>query len=171
MTARQTLVDILGKNFIDLIFTENRSVIEGYLFDQTVERLQEMDVGVELVALNIVELAPIAETIDAFRDVSDAIAERLQMISNAERESERMVARSRGQAEAVRKDAEAKARERVTQAASAATAFLALLESYLSEPLPGWTDAVLAADAYDFCRCDPAGRQSEKRFDHRHQHD
>ena len=134
MLARQSLVDILGQNYIDLIFTANRSIIEGRLFDRTVERLQEKQVGVELVALNIVELAPIAETIDAFRDVSDAIAERLQIISNAEQESERMVARTRGQAEAVRKDAEAKARERVTQAGAAAAAFLALLESYRAEP-------------------------------------
>ena len=134
MFARQSLVDILGQNYIDLIFTENRSVIESYLFERTVAQLEANGTGVELVALNIVDLAPVAETVDAFRDVSDAIAERLQMISNAHRESEKMVARSRGQAEAVRQDAEAKARERVTQAKSAAKVFLALLASYRSEP-------------------------------------
>lgn len=132
--VRESLVDIFGRNFIDLIFTENRSHIENLIFETTLARLEKFQIGVELIALSIVDLSPIVEAIQAFRDVNDATAERLQLISTSEKESERMIARTRGQAVALRRNAEVKAIERVAQAKSAASAFLALLESYKSDP-------------------------------------
>ena len=132
--VRESLVDTFGRNYIDLIFTENRGSIEALIASRTVKRLEKLAVGVELVELTLVGISPIAEAVTAFRDVSDAIAERLQMISTAHRESERMLARSRGQADALRRDSQAKALERVHQAESAAGAFLALLQSYRDDP-------------------------------------
>ena len=128
--TRQELVSILGQNFIDLILSLNRNIIQDHLFDEVAESLESHDVGLELVALNIVDVRPIDETRAAFRDVTDAISERNEAISNANLRSERMLARSRGQAEAVIREANAKAHERVTQAGSGASAFLMLLDEY-----------------------------------------
>ena len=132
--TRESLVDILGQNFIDLILTSNRNIIQARLFDLVTERLEGRDIGLELVSLDIVDIRPIDETIPAFRDVSDAFAERVQAISDANRKRERLVAHSRGQAEAIVVNARAKARERIVQAESSAGAFLALLEEYRKQP-------------------------------------
>ena len=70
----------------------------------------------------------------AFRDVSDAIAESIETVSEANRRAERLLARSRGQAEAVVLNARARARERRLQATSSAQAYLDLLDVYRSEP-------------------------------------
>ena len=134
MYVRESLVDILGQNFIDLVLTSNRNIIQAKLFELVTERLESRDIGLELVSLDIVDVRPIDETIPAFRDVSDAFAERVQAISDANRKRERLVAHSRGQAEAIVMNAKAKARERLVQAESSAGAFLALLAEYERQP-------------------------------------
>lgn len=134
MLVREGLVDALGSNFIDLIFTSNRNIIEEHLFEDVAERVAAYGIGIEVVALTIVDVRPIDETMAAFRDVNDAIAERTQAESEANRRSERFLARTRGQSESLVLNAEARAEERLKQASSAAAAFRALLGEYRSEP-------------------------------------
>ncbi len=133
MLLREELINIMGQNFIDLILTSNRNIIQHHLLHEITDLLEEYDVGIEVVSLNIVDISPIAETIAAFRDVNDAIAERAQAESNANRTREKMLAHSRGQAEAVVMDAHARGRERIVQAQSSADAFRALLAEYKSQ--------------------------------------
>ena len=134
LTVREFLIDSMGQNFIDLIFTSNRDIIQNELFEETKAYLAGHDIGIELLALNIVDLRPIEETVPAFRDVSDAIAESIQAVSDANRRTERILARSRGQAEAVVMNARAKARERKLQADSNAEVFGKLLAAYRKQP-------------------------------------
>lgn len=134
LVVRERLIEIMGKHFIDLIFTTNRDIIQTFLFKETSTYLKDHDIGIELLALNIVDLRPIEETVDAFRDVSDAIAEGIQSVSDANRRMEKLLARSRGQAEAVVMNARARARERRLQAESSATIFADLLVAYRSQP-------------------------------------
>ena len=134
MLVRQELVHTVGQHFIDLIFTSNRELIQRHLFSGVTGVLEARDIGVELVALNIVDVRPIDETVFAFRDVNDAIAESVQAQSHANRKKERLIARTRGQAEALVMSAKAIARERVVQARSSAGAFLALLGEYRKDP-------------------------------------
>ncbi len=134
MLVRQEMVNILGQNFIDLIFTSNRNIIQDHLFNEVTDSLETIDIGIELVSLDIVELRPIEETVDAFRAESDANAERVQAESNANRKKERLLAHSRGQADALITYAEAKANERMVQAQSSAYAFSALLAEYRRQP-------------------------------------
>ncbi len=51
MFMREHLVDIMGRNFIDLIFTLNRNLIEQYLLKEIVKRLRAHDVGLEATAV------------------------------------------------------------------------------------------------------------------------
>ena len=134
MFAREELVNILGQNFIDLILTSNRNIVQSKLFDRITGRLDARDIGIELVSLDIVDVRPIDETIAAFRDVSDAFAERVKAVSDANRKREQLIAHSRGQAKALVINAEAKARERLVQSKSSAGAFSALLAEYKRQP-------------------------------------
>ncbi len=134
MLVREGLVDAVGSNFIDLIFTSNRSIIEDHLFEDVAERVRAYAIGMEVTSLTIVDVRPIDETVAAFRDVNDAIAERTQAESDANRRSERYLARTRGQAESLILNATARAEERLVQARSAAQAFRALLGEYRSQP-------------------------------------
>lgn len=134
LVVRERLVGNMSNSFIDLIFTNSRDIIQRRLFDETQAFLDANDIGVELLALNIVGLRPIDETVAAFRDVSDAIAESIETVSEANRRAEQLLARSRGQAEAVVLNSRARARERRLQAASSAQAYLDLLDAYRSEP-------------------------------------
>ncbi len=134
MLVREELINILGQHFIDLIFTSNRNLIQQHLIDAVIGRLESLDVGMELITLKIVNVRPIPETRDAFRDVNDAIAEREQAVSGANRRREQLIARSKGQAEALIMNAKASARERIVQARSSAGVFRALLAEYRKQP-------------------------------------
>lgn len=134
MVTREQLVDIVGRNYVDLIFTQNRDYIERHLTAHTVEQLADHGIGLEVVSLNIVEVRPIEETLAAFRDVNDAIAERMQAVSIANRLREQLLAHTRGQAEALLLYAKAKAQERVVQARASSTVFTALLGEYREQP-------------------------------------
>ncbi len=134
MIVREEMVNIVGQNFIDLILTSNRNIIERHLHDELADHLESLDIGIELVDLNIVDIRPIEETVAAFRDVNDAISERMQSISGANLRREKLIARTRGQAEAMVMDAKATARERLLQSESSAGAFTALLEEYRKQP-------------------------------------
>ena len=134
MVVREGLVDAVGSNFIDLIFTSNRNIIEEHLFEDVADRVAAYGIGVEVAALTIVDVRPIDETVAAFRDVNDAIAERTQAESEANRRAERFLARTRGQGESLVLNAQARANERIGQARSAADAFRALLAEFRSEP-------------------------------------
>ncbi len=133
LIVRERLIDIMGRNYIDLIFTNNRDIIQAHLFKNTSDYLKNNDIGIELLALNIVDLRPIDETVAAFRDVSDAIAESIQSVSDSRRRTERLLARSRGQAEAVVSNARTRARERRLQAESSAKVFSELLAVYRNQ--------------------------------------
>jgi len=132
--AREELVNILGQNFIDLIFTSNRDIIQQHLLEEVVQRLESLDFGLEIVSLDIVDVRPIQETLQAFRDVNDAIAESEQVLSVANRKREQLLARTKGQAEATVMNARASARERLVQARSSAKVFKALLAEYRKNP-------------------------------------
>ena len=132
--TRQHLVNLMGQNFIDLIFTTNRELIEDSLQEQVAAELEGFGLGVELVAVSVVDVRPIDETVEAFRDVSDAVAESFQAVTQANRRKETMILRTKGQAEALVLSAEARARERVVQARAAADAFNELLGAYRDEP-------------------------------------
>ncbi len=134
MLAREELINIVSQNFIDLVLTSNRGIIQNHLFNEVTEQLESLDIGIELIALNIVDVRPIEETLAAFRDVNDAISERIQAISNANIRKEKLIARTRGQAEALILDAKAKARERTTQAQGSVSAWSALLAEYRKDP-------------------------------------
>ncbi len=134
MLAREELINIVSQNFIDLVLTSNRSIIQSHLFNEVTKNLESLDIGVELIALNIVDVRPIEETLAAFRDVNDAISERIQAISNANIRKEKLIARTKGQAQALILDGRAKAKERKAQAVSSASAWSALLAEYRKEP-------------------------------------
>ena len=135
MLVREELVDIIGRNFIDLILSSNREVIQRNLFDEVSGQLDSLGVGVGLVALNVVDVRPIEETAAAFRDVNDAVAERMQATSEAHRKREHLIARTKGQAESQLFYAKGVARERVVNARSSAAVFKALLAEYKKDPM------------------------------------
>ncbi len=134
LSVREGVVEFFGNNFIDLILTSNRNIIEQNLFDETKEHIKDLNIGLEILSLTFVDIRPIEEALPAFRDISDAVTDRVRSISVAERKRDRMLAHSRGQAEAVILDASAKGKKRVERAKANALAFEELLAEYRREP-------------------------------------
>ena len=134
MLLRKELVEVFSRNFIDLIFTSNRDLVHETLLNGLIEGLEAIDSGIEVVSLNIVDVRPVEEAVFAFRDVNDAIAERLKTISNANTRKEHLLAHSNGQADALIMSAKANAHERIVTAKSSANVFRELLAEYRKAP-------------------------------------
>lgn len=134
MLLRKELVEVFSRNFIDLIFTSNRDLVHETLLNGLVEGLEAIDSGIEVVSLNIVDVRPVEEAVYAFRDINDAIAERLKTISNANTRKEHLLAHSKGQADALIMSAKANAHERIVTAKSSANVFRELLSEYRKAP-------------------------------------
>ena len=134
MLLRKELVEVFSRNFIDLIFTSNRDLVHETLLNGLVEGLEAIDSGIEVVSLNIVDVRPVEEAVYAFRDINDAIAERLKTISNANTRKEHLLAHSKGQADALIMSAKANAHERIVTAKSSANVFRELLAEYKKAP-------------------------------------
>ena len=127
---RSDLVEIFSGFSIDLILTTNRDVIEEYLHALINEKLAWYGIGIEVVELSVVEVSPILETMPSFRDVNDAISEKVQRMNKATEQGERLVAHARGQAAALIRYAEQMADERLKKAESASSVFTELLNEY-----------------------------------------
>ena len=171
LVVRERLVDIMGRTFIDLIFTNNRDVIQARLFDDAVDYLEANDIGIELLALNIVDLRPIDETVAAFRDVSDAIAESIQTVSDANTRMGEAPGPQPGPG-GCSGDERRDQGERTPPAGRKRREGILGSAGRVSEPaFLGDRDAILAAHARHLPRCHPLGREFGRRVGHRHQHD
>lgn len=131
---RKELVEVFSRNFIDLIFTSNRDLVHETLLNGLVKGLEDIDSGIEVVSLSIVDVRPVQEAVPAFRDVNDAISERQRTINNANIRKEHLLAHSKGQADALIMSAKANAHERIVTAKSSADVFRALLSEYRKDP-------------------------------------
>ena len=105
------------------------------LMSETRERMQETldfyKAGVEVVAVNIKELTPPSEVIDAFYDVQRAKSDQERARNEAESYSNDILPRARGEASQIVQRAEAYRQEVVARATGDASRFTAIYEQYL----------------------------------------
>ena len=134
LLTRERLVNIISQNSIDLILTSNRDRIEERLFKELLELVAPMNIGLDLLSFSLVDVRPIKEMIPSFRDVNDAVAEKIQAVINSNTRKESFLARTRGQAQALLSQAKSKAQARLEQAKAGASAFLDLLSEYERRP-------------------------------------
>ncbi len=77
MLAREELARVTSHDFIDPVSTENRNIIQRYLFDAITSHLESEGVGIELVSLDIVGVREAPQTLLASRNLNDTAPERI----------------------------------------------------------------------------------------------
>jgi len=132
--AESAMREIIGKNSIEMILTENQRRIENDVRQLMQKTLDDYKSGVEVRLVNMHKVNPPTQVIDAFRDVQAARidAERLQ--NEAQAYANRIVPEARGQAAAVTAQANAYRQRTVEEARGQADRFSKVLEEYKRAP-------------------------------------
>jgi len=99
----------VGGRRMEAVLTGGRRAIEERSMERLRRILEGYDLGVEIVAVRLLDIHPPIEVVEAFRRVIDAMEEKEAVVDRAEAYANEEVPRARGNAEAVRRRADGKA--------------------------------------------------------------
>lgn len=136
------MVKVAGRLTIDGILSEDQKQLALMASQRLQLLLNELNSGVEIVAVEFEEVAPPAFLKRDFEEVNTAFINRRNYISEAEGRREQMLPGATGQASRIVNQARSYREEVVSAAAAEADSFLKLLEAYQKNP--GETRMMLA---------------------------
>lgn len=126
---RSAFIDTVSSMFVDMVLATEKAYVEDSVLANAQKELERLDIGLQLISVNLVFVQPPVDAIPAFRAVNDAKAQKLEIVDAAIRRREQTLAQARGTAAHVVEKAKAGAVARVAQSESAAARFLALLDT------------------------------------------
>jgi Cu+-exporting ATPase len=84
MAAETVLRQIAAHRSLDGILTERRREIENECLGHLRGRIQRLDLGIEVVEVNLLDVHPPRAVVGAYRDVADALEDQDQRVNEAE---------------------------------------------------------------------------------------
>jgi membrane protease subunit HflK len=132
--VRARLVEAMAGRPIDSVYTDARAAVERWLLRRVRHDAEKAHLGIEVVAVRLLDVHAPAAVHDAFRDVASAHEDRLTTIHLANEYATSIVAVGRGDAARIIAEAEGFAAERRARAAGDANAFAALAREHRRSP-------------------------------------
>ena len=132
IAAEAALRQVIGKHDIDEALTTGKGEIQEATKDQLQIILDDYESGLNVVAVQLQDVHPPKEVVDAFKDVASAKEDLNKMINQAQGYFNDLIPRTRGEAAQKVKEAEAWAAERIAKAEGDAENFNRILNEYRS---------------------------------------
>jgi membrane protease subunit HflK len=132
--AEAAMRAVIGDNKIDTALTAGKFEIQNATKDYLQGILDKYGLGVEVVAVQLQDVHPPNEVVDAFKDVASAREDRSRIINEAEAYRNDILPKARGQAAVVVNAAKAYKESAILEANGEASRFLAVLEEYRKAP-------------------------------------
>ena len=130
MVAEAALRQIIGRHNIDEALTEGKFIIQKESMELIQTILDKYDSGILVIAVQLQDVHPPEEVIDAFRDVASAKEDKNQLVNQAQAYRNDIIPKTRGEAEKNIREAEAFKEERIKKAEGDAERFLLVLNEY-----------------------------------------
>ena len=130
VVAESVMREIVGKNKIQPILTDDRQRIEEDVKALMQKTLNEYGVGVEIRQVKMQKVDPPGAVIDSFRDVQAARADQERIRNEAQTYRNRVVPEARGEAAKLLLEAEAYRERTVAESEGEAVRFLAIYNEY-----------------------------------------
>lgn len=147
VAAESALRLLVGKTSLDSVLTTGRAEIERQTRDAMQSSLDEYQSGLRVIAVQLQDVHPSLEVVDAFRDVSSAFEEKNKLISQAEAYRNEQLELARGQGLARLADAAAYTSNRANRATGDAERFNQAVEAF--KRAPGVTETRLYLEAIE----------------------
>ncbi|MDN5305266.1 MAG: modulator of FtsH protease HflK [Fusobacteriaceae bacterium] len=128
--AQASLRTVVGNTTLENILTVGKGEVQS----QTQEKLQKLldiyDSGISIVNIQLQDVQPPQEVLDAFKDVASAREDKVRYINEANGYSNDILPKARGEAEKLINEALAYKEKRIKEAEGDVARFLQLYEKY-----------------------------------------
>jgi membrane protease subunit HflK len=128
--AESALRHVIGKHHIDEALTTGKNAIQVETQEVLQTILDKYNFGILVVAVQLQDVHPPQDVIQAFKDVASAKEDKNKAINLAQGYRNDLIPRTRGQAEQIIREAEAYSQERINRAQGDADRFLKVLREY-----------------------------------------
>lgn len=132
--AESTMREVVGRNRIEPILTENREVIQEEVGQLMQQVLDQYRAGVTITRVQMQRADPPQQVIEAYRDVQAARTDQERMRNEAEAYANRVIPEARGRAARILQQAEGYKQQTVAEAQGEAARFLAVYEQFRRAP-------------------------------------
>lgn len=120
---------------VDDVLTTGKNEIQAEIKEMVVQRLEEQDLGIQLVRMTIQDSEPpTAEVMEAFKAVETAKQGKETTLNNANKYRNEQIPSAEAQADAIIQDAEAQKTARINEATAQVARFNAMYEEYVKNP-------------------------------------
>ena len=126
---------VIGSYPVDEVLTTGKNEIQAAIKEMILERLEEQDIGIQLVNITIQDSEPpTTEVMEAFKAVETAKQGKETALNNANKYRNEQLPNAQAKADGIIKDAEAKKTERINEATAQVARFNAMYEEYIKNP-------------------------------------
>ena len=133
--AQSCIRNVIGSYPVDEVLTTGKNEIQAAIKTMIVERLDEQDLGIQLVNITIQDSEPpTAEVMEAFKAVETAKQGKETAINNANKYRNEQLPEAQASADRIIKAAEAQKTERINEATAQVARFNAMYEEYVKNP-------------------------------------
>ena len=126
---------VIGSYPVDDVLTTGKNEIQAAIREMILERLEEHDIGIQLVNITIQDSEPpTVEVMEAFKAVETAKQGKETALNNANKYRNEQLPLAQAEADRIIKDAEAQKTERINEALAQVARFNAMYEEYIKNP-------------------------------------
>lgn len=126
---------VVGSYPVDDVLTTGKNEIQAAIKAMIIERLEEQDLGVQLVNITIQDSEPpTTEVMEAFKAVETAKQGAETALNNANKYRNEQLPNAQAKADKIIKDAGAQKTERINEATAQVARFNAMYEEYIKNP-------------------------------------
>ncbi len=128
--AEAAMREVIGKSMIDSAITDGKIKIQSDATELLQNILNRYAIGVQIIAVQLQDVHPPQEVIDAFKDVASAREDKSRIINEAEAYRNELLPVARGQGAELENKAQAYKETRIQNAQGEAQRFMAILAEY-----------------------------------------
>ena len=128
--SEASLRTVVGRHNIDEALTSGKLMIQEETKELLQSILDKYGTGVQVVAVQLQDVSPPKQVIDAFKDVASAKEDKNRMINEAEGYRNDVIPKARGEAQAMIREAEGFRESRIKRAEGDVAKFKAILKEY-----------------------------------------
>lgn len=126
---------VIGSYPVDDVLTTGKNEIQAAIKEMIVARLEEQDIGIQLVNITIQDSEPpTTEVMEAFKAVETAKQGKETALNNANKYRNEQLPSAQAKADGIIKDAEAQKTQRINEATAQVARFNAMYEEYVKNP-------------------------------------
>lgn len=126
---------VIGSYPVDDVLTTGKNEIQAAIKTMILERLEEQDLGIQLVNITIQDSEPPTTAVmEAFKAVETAKQGKETALNNANKYRNEQIPKAEAKADGILKEAQAQKAERINEATAQVSRFRSMYEEYIKNP-------------------------------------